>query len=86
MSESATLGSVEEKAMLLSDRMNSITDKLTQNLDIAEELNVEGDEIVQLVQAVQTTEDEPNDTLAYMMNSSEIINLKNMVQDYQYIR
>jgi len=81
MTNTATFDSVEEKAMLLSDRMNSITDKLTQNLDIAEELNVEGDEIVQMVQTAET-----NDTLAYTLNSSEIINLKNMVHDFQYIR
>jgi len=74
---SGELADVKEKTGLLSDRMNMLADKLTQNLDLADELTSEGDGIVKMA--------EIND-LVSTLDSSQIINLKNMVHDFQYIR
>jgi len=76
---SESLVGVKDKTIALSDKMNTLADKLSQNLDLADELTSEGDEIVKIAE-INT------DDFISTLDSSQIINLKNMVQDFQYIR
>jgi len=70
-----------EKSESLAQKMNSITSKFTENLDIADELVVDGDDIVEFVE--EKTQDIE---LLDECSPSEIINLKNMVSDFTFVR
>ena len=70
-----------EKSESLAQKMNSITSKFTENLDVADDLIVDGDDIVEFVE--EKTQDIE---LLDECSPSEIINLKNMVSDFTFVR
>jgi len=67
-----------DKAASLSKTMN----KLTEKLDIAEELEVQGDDIIEFIEAKQ------EDISLYTdpVNPAEIINLETLVTDFKFVR
>lgn len=72
-----------DKAESLASKMNRITSKLTENLDIAEELDVTGDDIIEYV------EEKTQNISLYKEDHKQlpdIVNLENMVKDFQYVR
>lgn len=74
--------SLKDKAESLSNKMNKITEKFSQNLDTAEELEVTGDDIIEYVQEkTQNIELYSSD-----ISPTELINLQNMVDDFTFVR
>lgn len=74
--------SLKNKADSLADKMNKLTEKLSDNLDISEELQLTGDDIVQYVEEHTEQIDLYSDDRCI----SEILNLNNMVEDFKYVR
>lgn len=68
----------KDKADSLAVKMN----KLSEKFDLAEEMAIEGDDIIEYV------EEKTQDIELYRDNlpASEIVNLENMVDDFKYIR
>jgi len=68
----------KDKADSLAARMN----KLSEKFDLAEEMTIEGDDIIEYV------EEKTQDIELYRDNlpATEIVNLENMVDDFKYIR
>lgn len=73
---------LSEKANSLGARMNQITEELSKNLNLSDELEEYGNEIVDEVQ------ENTNDIQLYenLVPINEIIHLNNMVQDFAYAR
>lgn len=69
------------KSESLAKKMNSITEKFTENLDLADDLLVDGDDVVDFVE--QKTKDVK---LHEEIPATEIINLENMVADFNFVR
>lgn len=67
-----------DKAQSLAERMN----KLSETFDLAEDMSLEGDDIIEYVEE-KTTDVE---LFSEDLSSTEIINLSNMVDDFKYIR
>ena len=74
--------SLKNKADSLADKMNKLTEKLSDNLNISEELQLTGDDIVQYVEEHTEQIDLYSDDRCI----SEILNLNNMVEDFKYVR
>lgn len=72
----------KEKSETLADKMNKITSKFIENLDIAEEIEISGNDIINFV------EEKTQDITLYNDNVPvyEIINLENMVDDFKFVR
>jgi len=72
-----------DKSESLAKKMNKITDKLTNNLDLADEMDIQGDDIIEFVE-------EKTEQIKLVQTSTiltaEIINLNTMVEDFKYIR
>ena len=71
----------KDKSESLAAKMNNITAKFTDNLDIAGELDVQGEDIVDFIEAKTIDVELYKETPV-----AEIINLKNMVDDFKYVR
>lgn len=67
----------KSKAETMAEKMN----KLTQSLDLSEDLLVEGDDIVEYVE--EKTKDI---TIADERSYADIMNLKVMTEDFQFVR
>jgi len=72
-----------DKSESLAKKMNKITDKLTNNLDLADEMDIQGDDIIEFVEE-KTEQIKLVQTSAIL--TAEIINLNTMVEDFKYIR
>jgi hypothetical protein len=74
------------KAESLADKMN----KLTAKFDLAEELILDGDDIIDFVdektKKVDLYESETENNSQELITSSDLINLNIMVEDFKYIR
>lgn len=72
----------EDRANKLADRMNKITARFKENLDVADEMDVSGNDIIEY--AEDKTKDLPKnlDDASYL----ELINLNTLLQDFDYIR
>lgn len=74
----------ESKSKSLAEKMNKITEKF----NLSEELVTTGDDIIDLVK--EKTEiidlDDADELSNTLIPYKEIVNLKNMVDDFQYIR
>jgi len=70
------------KADNLASKMNRITKKLSSNLNIADELELQGDDIVQFV------EEKTQDIKLYKKCNvnSNVIDLNNLILDFKYVR
>jgi len=84
------MSAITDKSDSLAKRMNKITEKLTNNLDLSDDMEITGDDIVEMVQE-KTQEVElfvENDSYdSYDISlTSELINLTNMVQDFKFVR
>jgi len=71
-----------EKSESLAVKMNKITAKFSDNLDLADELVIEGTDIVDCVEAKTQDIGLVSDDIT----PSEIINLSNMVEDFKFVR
>ena len=73
------------KAESLADKMN----KLTAKFDLAEELILDGDDIIDFVdektKKVDLYESETENNSQELITSSDLINLNIMVEDFKYI-
>lgn len=76
------LNKIETRAESLAQKMNNITNKFKENLDIAEDMDVTGNDIIEFVE--DKTKDLPQtlDDTSYL----ELINLNTLLQDFDYIR
>ena len=72
----------EDRANKLADKMNKITARFKENLDIADEMDISGNDILEY--AEDKTKDLPKtlDDSSYL----ELINLNTLLQDFDYIR
>lgn len=73
---------IENKANSLAEKMNKLTEKFSENLDTAEELELTGNDIIEYI------EENTQDISLYSddISISEIINLNNMIEDFKYVR
>jgi hypothetical protein len=62
--------------------MNRLTEKFTENLDVADEMVVTGDDIVEFID--EKTQDV--ELYSESVPAAEVINLENMVEDFKYVR
>ena len=71
-----------KKSENLANRMNKLTEKFSENLDNAGELELTGDDIVGYV------EEKTKDITLYSDEdyAAELINLENMVDDFKFVR
>lgn len=72
----------EDRANKLADKMNRITARFKENLDVADEMDVSGNDIIEY--AEDKTKDLPKnlDDASYL----ELINLNTLLKDFDYIR
>lgn len=72
----------EDRANKLADKMNKITARFKENLDVADEMDISGNDIIEY--AEDKTKDLPKnlDDASYL----ELINLNTLLQDFDYIR
>lgn len=72
----------EDRANKLADKMNKITARFKENLDVADEMDVSGNDIIEY--AEDKTKDLPKnlDDASYL----ELINLNTLLKDFDYIR
>ena len=72
----------KEKSESLAEKMNRLTAKFADNIDTAEEMVLTGDDIVEYV------EEKTQDVQLYseQLPVAEIINLNNLVNDFQFVR
>jgi len=73
---------VKQKAESLSDKMNRLTERFTENLDTVDEMLITSDDIIEHV------EEKTQDIKLYSndISSTEIINLQTMVDDFKFVR
>ena len=71
-----------DKAEKLAEKMNSLTERFKENLNISDEMQLTGSDIIQdievKVEDIEENSDEPN--------VAELVNLKNLLNDFKYIR
>lgn len=72
----------EDRANKLADKMQKITARFKENLDVADEMDISGNDIIEY--AEDKTKDLPKnlDDASYL----ELINLNTLLQDFDYIR
>lgn len=81
--ETKDLSKFTDKAETLAEKMNRLTGKFTEHLDIAEELHVTGSDVIECVQ------EKTKDISLYKEDdyvASQIVNLDNMISDFKYVR
>lgn len=82
-----TTEAMVQKSESLADKMNKLTQKLSQNLDTASDLEVTGDDIIEYVE--EKTKDITLSSDKSDLNSEvskQIVNLDNMISDFKYVR
>ena len=71
-----------QKADKLAEKMNSLTERFKENLDISDEMQLTGSDLIQdievKVEDIEENTDEPD--------VAELVNLKNLLNDFKYIR
>ena len=72
----------KEKSESLAEKMNRLTAKFADNIETAEEMVLTGDDIIEYV------EEKTQDVQLYseQLPVAEIINLNNLVNDFQFVR
>lgn len=76
------LKNVESRAEALARKMNNITNKFKENLDIAEDMDVTSNDIIEFVESKTGNLPQTLDETSYL----ELINLNTLLQDFDYIR
>ena len=76
------LKNIETRAESLAGKMNNITNKFKENLDIAEDMDVTGNDIIEFVENKTKELPQSLDDTSYL----ELINLNTLLQDFDYIR
>ena len=75
------------KAEILSKKMNDISEKFRTNLDIATDMDITGNDIIEVTESeiedIDADKDLPEDMSE---KSSEVLNLSNLIQDFKFIR
>lgn len=76
-----------ERVETLSKKMNKITEKLKENLDIADDLDIQADDIIDYVdQTVSNITEVTETTNLPQKNYLDLINLNILLEDFAYIR
>lgn len=71
-----------DKADKLAERMNALTERFRENLDISDEMQLTGKDLIQDIEVkVENVESETDDP-----DVTELVNLKNLLNDFKYIR
>jgi len=78
-----TPNGLTDKAESLASKMNKLTKKFTENLDVADEMIITGTDVIDFVEAKTTVVKLYTDTSEL---DSEVLNLNNMVEDFKYVR
>ena len=73
------ISDLSNKADSLASKMNAISKKLSDNIDIADELEENGDNVLELVESKKMQ-------IQNIIPVNHIINLDNMVNDFSYVR
>lgn len=76
------LKNIKTRAESLARKMNNITNKFKENLDIAEDMDVTGNDIIEFVENKTKELPQTLDDTSYL----ELINLNTLLQDFDYIR
>lgn len=81
----------KDKAESLAEKMNKITAKFGDSLDNAEELELTGDDVIEIInektQNISLYEEESEKhQVCKTKKLPEVINLDNLVQDFRYVR
>lgn len=80
----------KDKAESLAEKMNKITAKFGDSLDNAEELELTGDDVIEIIHEktkhIQLYEENQTGEIAKAKKFPEVINLDNMVKDFKYVR
>ena len=76
------LKNIETRAESLARKMNNITNKFKENLYIAEDMDVTGNDIIEFVENKTKELPQSLDDTSYL----ELINLNTLLQDFDYIR
>lgn len=75
-----------ERAQALSDRMNKITEKLKNNLEISDDLQISSDDVIDYVdKSIENLSNDLPDKIP-TDNYVDLINLNNLLEDFSYIR
>lgn len=83
---------IKTKADQLAEKMNNITNSFSKNADCADEMTVEGDELLNLVNDVIDVSNK--DVMAVvdgnknsgLVTRTEALNLKTLIDDFSYVR
>lgn len=78
----------KDKSQSLAEKMNRLTAMFSENIDVANEMVLTGDDIIEHVQEKTQTIDLYSNTALSTSDipCTEIINLSNMVEDFKYVR
>lgn len=73
---------LKDRSESLASKMNKLTEKFTENIELAEEMEVTGDDIIEFV------EEKTQDITLFQddLLPTEIVNLENMVEDFKFVR
>lgn len=74
---------LKKKSETLAEKMNRLTQHLTENLNISDELVVTGDDVLTYVKEKTKVIKLYSDTSEL---KCEVLNLNNMVEDFKYVR
>jgi len=76
------LNNLTDKSESLASKMNKITSKLTDNLDLSEDMELCGDDIIESVESkIRSVDVFDSDS-----DPMDVINLTNMVNDFSFVR
>lgn len=69
------------KAEKLAEKMNSLTERFKENLNISDEMQLTGNDLIQDIEVKVENIEESNDP-----DVTELVNLKNLLNDFKYVR
>lgn len=71
-----------QKAEKLAEKMNSLTERFKENLEISDEMQLTGNDLIQDISVeVHDIEEKSDDP-----DVAELVNLKNLLNDFKYVR
>lgn len=76
------MDNLKNKSESLAEKMNNITAKFTENLELADDMEIVGDDIIDYIQEKQ----ENIQLYTEEVDSAVVINLNNMVDDFKFVR
>jgi hypothetical protein len=73
---------IKDKSESLAAKMNKLTEKFTENLEVADEMVLTGDDIVEYVE--EKTQD--IELYSESLPAADVVNIQNLVDDFKYVR